>query len=239
MTGVHLIGEVTGRPLIGSSADRMAGFVPALEHSPRTFSRFGGNAAKAAGFTLMEMLVTLVLVSFATMLMFQMLGSYRVAHERVQAQSGTIDRRALFQAWFQDSVRGLYITNGLTFSGNADEFNGTTLNPLYGEAGAPTRIAWRLRSEGEGRWIAYVEDGRERWRRQLLGVQRSHFVYLDTAGKVHDVWPPKLGKEEEGVPTLPAQVAFVREIADNRQAIIAAVRGPLQPVLRLAPQDEY
>ena len=41
-----------------------------------------------AGFTLMEMLVTLVLISFATMLMFQMLGSYRVARERVQAQAG-------------------------------------------------------------------------------------------------------------------------------------------------------
>ena len=35
----------------------------------------------AAGFTLMEMLVTLMLVSFATMLMFQMLGSYRIGLE--------------------------------------------------------------------------------------------------------------------------------------------------------------
>ena len=56
----------------------------------------------------MEMLVTLVLISFATMLMFQMLGSYRVARERVQAQAGLIDRQALFQAWFRDSVHGLY-----------------------------------------------------------------------------------------------------------------------------------
>ena len=38
----------------------------------------------------MEMLVTLVLISFATMLMFQMLGSYRIARERVGAQAAGI-----------------------------------------------------------------------------------------------------------------------------------------------------
>ena len=43
--------------------------------------------AKGGGFTLMEMLVTLVLISFATMLMFQMLGSYRIANERVRGQA--------------------------------------------------------------------------------------------------------------------------------------------------------
>ena len=45
-------------------------------------------AANASGFTLMEMLVTLVLISFATMLMFQMLGSYRLANDRVRSQAG-------------------------------------------------------------------------------------------------------------------------------------------------------
>ena len=68
---------------------------------------------RPTGFSLMEMLVTLMLVSFATMLMFQMLGSYRIARERVQGQSGLIDRQALFQDWFRDSVHGLFIAEGL------------------------------------------------------------------------------------------------------------------------------
>ena len=197
----------------------------------------GGRGVRPAGFTLMEMLVTLMLVSFTTMLMFQMLGSYRIARERVQVQSGAIDRKALFQSWFQDSVRGLYITNGLTFSGNADEFHGTTLNPLYGAPGAPTALAWRLGREGEAHWIAYAEDGRERWRRPLMGAERVRFVYLDTAGKAHDVWPPKLGKDD-AEPTLPAQVAFVREGGGIRQTIVGAVRGPLRPVIRAIGQDQ-
>ena len=223
MTGMELVEQVAGRHPSGGR-----------DGGPLAFARPVGTA----GFTLMEMLVTLVLISFATMLMFQMLGSYRVARERVQAQSGVIDRRALFQSWMQDSVRGLYITNGLTFAGDARDFSGTTLNPLYGDAWVPTRIAWRLLSDGDGYSIAYVEDGRERWRRQLLGVQRSRFVYLDAAGKAHDAWPPKLGKKDDE-PTLPAQVAFVRETEDTRQTIVAAVRGPLRPVVRLGSQDEF
>ena len=145
MTGMELVEQVAGRHPSGGR-----------DGGPLAFARPVGTA----GFTLMEMLVTLVLISFATMLMFQMLGSYRVARERVQAQSGVIDRRALFQSWMQDSVRGLYITNGLTFAGDARDFSGTTLNPLYGDAGVPTRIAWRLLSDGDGYLIAYVEDGR-------------------------------------------------------------------------------
>ena len=207
-------------------------------HRTAAFSRFGGSAGNAAGFTLMEMLVTLVLVSFTTMLMFQMLGSYRLAHERVQGQSGVIDRQALFQSWFQDSVRGLYITNGMTFAGSADEFRGTTLNPLYGEAGSPTPVAWQLRIEGDVRWIAYAEDGRERWRRPLSGAERARFVYMDVAGKALDRGPPKLGGEEEGVPTLPAQVALVREGGGVLHTIVGAVRGPLRPVLRSTGQQE-
>ena len=194
--------------------------------------------SRLRAFTLMEMLVTLVLVSFTTMLMFQMLGSYRVVRERVFAQSGQIDRKALFQSWFQDTVRGLYITNGLSFSGDAGALRGTTLNPLYGEAGTPTLIEWRLRREGDVRWIMYVEDGRERWRRPLAGAGEDRFLYLDLTGKVHDAWPPELGKDE-GVPTLPAQVALVREANGLQQTLVAAVRGPLQPVIRLIGQDDY
>ena len=198
-----------------------------------------GGSARGGGFTLMEMLVTLVLVSFSTLLMFQMLGSYRIARERVQAQSGRIDRKALFQSWFQDSVRGLYINNGITFSGSEDGFRGTTLNPLYADAGTPTKFEWRLVREGDVRWIAYAEDGRERWRRSLTSDQRSRFVYLDPAGKAHRGWPPKLGKDDG--PSLPAQVALVRE-GDGEgigQTIVGAVRGPLQPVVRPIGEDEY
>lgn len=99
-----------------------------------------GAAGRSPGFTLMEMLVTLVLISFATMLMFQMLGSYRIASERVRGQAGHIDRQALFQSWFRDSVHGLYAAPNLHFIGDAAHFSATTLNPLYAPEGSPIAI---------------------------------------------------------------------------------------------------
>lgn len=187
-------------------------------------------AGSTGGFTLMEMLVTLVLVSFTSMLMFQMLGSYRIANQRVQAQSGQIDRRALFQAWFRDSVNGLFAARDLVFTGTGDQFRGTTLNPLYEAEGAPTPIEWRLvRAQGRMQ-IVYVEDGVRRWSQDLEGAADARFAYVDVEHKQEDAWPPKLGKRTQG--ELPAIVMLVRE-GEEAQPLAAAVLGPLLPPLRV------
>lgn len=186
--------------------------------------------APLAGFTLMEMLVTLILVSLTTMLMFQMLGSYRIANQRVQAQSGQIDRRALFQAWFRDSVNGLFVAKELELEGSAARFDGTTLNPLYASEGAPTKIEWRLEREQSQVVIVYFESGVQRWRQPLEGGSNAHFAYMDSSDKLHDAWPPRFGLHAQG--ELPAVIMLVRE-GDQAQPLIAAVLGPLVPPLRV------
>lgn len=179
----------------------------------------------------MEMLVTLILVSFTTMLMFQMLGSYRIANQRVQAQSGQIDRRALFNAWFRDSVNGLFAAKDLEFVGTAMQFGGTTLNPLYASEGAPTLIEWRLLRKTQDMAIVYLENGVQRWQLPLRGSADAHFAYLDADGKLQDNWPPKLGKRTMG--ELPAVVMLVREGESTAQPLAAAVLGPLLPPARV------
>ena len=47
---------------------RPVGFIPALGHGPRAFSRAGRSAARAAGFTLLEILVVLAIIAVATLL---------------------------------------------------------------------------------------------------------------------------------------------------------------------------
>jgi len=184
----------------------------------------------------MEMLVTLVLVSMTTMLMFQMLGSYRVARERVQSQSGRIDRQSLFDGWLRASVQGLFIDHGLTFVGSDTAFEGTTLNALYALEATPTLVRWVLESR-EGRVeVVYFEERRERWRYALADTVDARFAYVDEAGKQHDAWPPKLGKQD--VP-LPSGVILLREdAAGTTRAVAAAVLGPLKPVPRLTGEEE-
>ena len=192
---------------------------------------------KASGFTLMEMLVTLVLISFATMLMFQMLGSYRIANDRVRSQAGQIDRQALFQAWFRDSVHGLYAAPKLRFVGDPAQFTATTLNPLYAPEGSPVAVAWALRESAEGAAeIVYSEDGRERWRLPLQGGGEVEFTYIDATWRATETWPPKLGKvNPEG---LPAVVGLVRRFADGDRPLLVAVLGPLEPPRRLYGEEE-
>ena len=191
-----------------------------------------------SGFTLMEMLVTLMLVSFATMLMFQMLGSYRIANERVRDQAGAIDRSALFHAWFRDSVQGLYAAPNLHFTGSRERFAATTLNPLYAPAGRPTAIAWELRrGAGGAAEVAYFEEGSERWSLPLQGAGAARFTYYDEDWRQSDSWPPRLGKVDPEA--LPALVGLVREAADGERPTLAAVLGPLAPPLRLYGEEQY
>ena len=190
-----------------------------------------GRGAKSAGFTLMEMLVTLILVSLTTMLMFQMLGSYQIANLRVQSQAGQIDRRALFQAWFRESINGLYAAKDLEFVGSRMQFSGTTLNPLYASEGAPTRIEWRLVREAGSTEVAYFENDVQRWRQPLDGDAGARFEYVDVDDKSQDVWPPRLGKRTPG--ELPALVLLVREGESQAQPLVVAVLGPLVPPERI------
>lgn len=190
-----------------------------------------------AGFTLMEMLVTLVLISFATMLMFQMLGSYRIANERVRGRAGEIDRQALFQAWFRDSVHGLYAAPKLQFVGSRERFSATTLNPLYAPEGSPTAIAWELRAApGGGSEVAYSEDGIERWHLALRDAGSVRFMYIDRQGKESATWPAALGQvNPEG---LPALVGLVRNDGARDRPLLAAVLGPLEPPERLYGNEQ-
>lgn len=187
----------------------------------------GGSAAKSGGFTLMETLVMLVLVSFAVLLMFQMLGSYRVARERIAATAGDIDRRALFDAWFLDSVRGLHPEANTPFKGTATDFSGFSLNPLFAAPGAPVALEWTLQTGRDGEWVvSYSEDGKPRWSLPLADTREVRFVYLDRDGNPQDQWPPDSGVQAG----LPVSVALVQVGAAGVRTRVASVRGPLEPL---------
>ncbi|SJZ90101.1 type II secretion system protein [Novilysobacter spongiicola] len=187
--------------------------------------------AHQPGFTLMETLVMLVLVSFAVTLMFQMLGSYRVAKERTAAQAGRLDRSALMQAWFRESVEGLYPLDGEPLQGATASFSAQTLNPLHASPGAPVAIGWSLEQEADASWIVYSEAGEERWRLEMRDAPAPGFVFLDGNGATHAGWPPAQGLQE----ALPAAVGLVwdRNDSDTGRLLLGSVRHSREP--RMVP----
>lgn len=175
------------------------------------------------GFTLMETLVMLMLVSMAATMMFQILDSYRIAQQRIAAQAGNQDRSSLFEAWLIDGVHGLLALPGKPFTGSKSEFQGITLTPQFGPAGAPAAIRWQLRANADGGEVSYWEDGIARWTMPLRDFDGARFVYLDSEGAEHEQWPPAKGVEE----SLPSAVAFVRGAGQKQSIRLAAVPGPL------------
>lgn len=187
----------------------------------------GPRPQSAHGFTLMETLVMLVLVGLAVGMMFQMLGGYRIAAERVAAQAGGIDRATLVDAWFRSTVNGLHPTEERLLEGDRGGFTAATLNPLFGAAGRPTPLRWELAPDtGRGPVVRYSEDGTTRFELPLRASRDARFGYIDATGRVHDRWPPATGLQG----SLPTAVALLAGEGDRVERLrVASVLGPLEP----------
>ncbi|WP_189450777.1 hypothetical protein [Cognatilysobacter xinjiangensis] len=173
----------------------------------------------------METLVMLMLVSMAAAMMFQMLDSYRLAQQRVSAQAGEQDRASLVQAWFADTIAGLFPDPDQAFIGSEAGVEGKTLNPLFGAAGAPAAFAWRIRAGDGEASIEYVEDGKSRWTLPLRSSASVRFLFFSADGKEHSTWPPAQGLQGG----LPAAVALVSGDGADQALRYVSVRGPLAP----------
>lgn len=116
------------------------------------------------GFTLLEMLVVILLVSLLASLMMQgfiyMSGTYQTVERRqLRAQ-----QQELFEGWLRDSIHG--IVNGVDgtwgkdnqFSGDSASFSGISLGSLAGEpSGTPIKIVWSLEKKNAQTLLRYGE----------------------------------------------------------------------------------
>ena len=179
----------------------------------------GPTQRRVRGFTLMEMMVVLVLISLTTALLFEALGSFRQANARIAARTADQRESALALAWLQDSVAGLRADREQPFEGDREQLSGLSLSPLGGGAGAPASIVWRL----DERSLHYRQGEAAALTITLTGFRG--FGYLDAEGKPHSQWPPGKGLH----PELPAAVLLVFQDAAGREfQRPVAITGPHQ-----------
>lgn len=200
----------------------------------------------AAGFTLLEMLVVLLIAGMALALTTQALGQYQRAHSRASASEQAGREYRLSESWFRDSVRalspvpdtalpGVDTLGGSSsdehagvFEGSSDGFTGLTLAPVLAGQGAPVVQAWRVVAGPVGTDVLELQEEGRHLLLSLPGMGRLQLHYLDDAGEVHDRWPPALGMW----PQLPAAVVLeVAPGADGTGAasVVAAIMGPREP----------
>lgn len=155
--------------------------------------------ARAArrGFTLVEMLVVLVLVSLLATLLIEgtgfLVGKY-AAVERLRREEGLA---ALGGHWFASTVGATVPSRraGRRFAGDETAFEGVTLQPLAAESGRPTRIRWSIDEDGS-RGVVYAEEGAGPWTVLASADGPLAFQYAGSSRRWQARWPPAADSRE-------------------------------------------
>lgn len=196
------------------------------------------TARRQTAFTLLELLVVLVLVSFITTLLIQGMAYVAKVNETFLKEGGQRQVRELVDGWFVDAIAALSAPErgdpSGRFRGDALSFQGVTLASMDRREGVPTPFAFRVevqtqaRDPGADAELIYVRlQADQRWPLVRLAAD-SHFEYQDSAGAWHSDWPPAA----ELADMLPDAVALA-SVQDGR-FVLGSVQTPKR---RLSSDD--
>lgn len=174
---------------------------------------------KARGFTLLEALVTLVIVAMVATLLMQSLFQVLGLRERVLRAEQEARVSALQERWFREAVAAAVadLPDGAApFAGDARGIRFQSLDPPGAQRFAI--VEWRLRDAPGGVVLDLATDPEE-VPVPILQVRRAEFRYLDAGGTWHPVWPPAL---EPGAPAVRDDRALPRAV----ELTMDADRGP-------------
>lgn len=209
----------------------------------------------SAGFTLVEMLVTLVIVGLVSALLWQTLGQVAQIETRLADGNALVERDALRRAWVQQALAGIATDSAsepaLPLRGDAQTLSLLTTMPPWPAAAGLERVTLRLRATepGAARDAAHITLWAERGtddntladrqsRTAPLALWswtgRARFEYLGRDGRWLPQWPPPLTQPGEIPMRLPLAVRIVDEGASGAAAEgvrvwvpVVAVQNPM------------
>lgn len=155
---------------------------------------------KEDGFTLLEVLVVLVLVSLVVGFLMQGFGHvlklrvYFVGHAEQQ------QTRILKEQWFRSlvgSVTPAYSEGVDQFQGEKTKITGLTMAALDSRPGVPAPLKLQLENEDGTVELRYRTSGGAEWVLGQWQDAEGSFEYLDKKGDWHTRWPPGLGVHEQ------------------------------------------
>jgi len=172
-------------------------------------------AAAQRGLTLVELLVTLLLVGLAASLVTGGISQAGGLLARVTADQGLIYDELMARAWLRQSIEAAVPPLGdeQEFMGGPAQLRLRSFRPLLGSEGVPTTLAWQATAQGG---LEYLE-GEQQMRIDAL-PPLIRIEYQDAQLAWHDEWP--VG-EEQG---LPVRVGFVFAGEDDRLDVTLRAR---------------
>jgi prepilin-type N-terminal cleavage/methylation domain-containing protein len=148
-----------------------------------------------AGFTLVEVLVTLVLFSMVAAIVFGSLGQVLNARARLRPYLDQSEETTLVASWFRQTVQALiadYDTGKNRFTASANAFSGLTASPLLGPAGTPTAFTMALNYDPalDLTFLQYREKPADTIEIARWSGKAAVFSYYGQDQEWRGVWPP-------------------------------------------------
>ena len=151
---------------------------------------------RAAGLTIVEMLVVFVLLGLVSTLLLQGTGFFATRYEAVQRLHREGSVAGLQQHWFISTVQALvpYGREVRRFRGNAAAFEGLSLQPLVAEPGMPAATRWYIDELDGVQTVVYKEmsgahAGDVEWPMYTTEEPGLRFQYADAQGQWRASWP--------------------------------------------------
>jgi prepilin-type N-terminal cleavage/methylation domain-containing protein len=189
------------------------------------------GSGRSSGFTLVEMLVTLVLLSMVVAIVLGSLRQVLDARTRLRPYLEQSEQTMLVAGWFRQTVQGLmpdYDKGSHRFTATTSGFSGLTLAPLAGPPGTPTVFEWSLAYDAvnDVTTLEYREQNAKAVRVAAWSGREGAFSYYDEKHAWGSRWePPDTADKSQTVPQLPALIRLGNLAAEVFPTIVAAPRA--------------
>lgn len=191
------------------------------------------------GFTLLEMMVVLVIVSLISVLLMQGFSFVVGLQERIKNQLVNVQNVELKEQWFRLVVRSVVREkreDSFPFEGEKDRFYGISIQPLKQSIGIPTYIEWSIKYDDGNSTLYYIESDSEPVQILVWKDAEHTFKYLDGSGDFYDSWPPSASEGGRYTPStnesypLPKGIAIIDATAKNKYFWYVSISDNTDPL---------
>jgi prepilin-type N-terminal cleavage/methylation domain-containing protein len=187
-----------------------------------------------AGFTLVEVLVTLVLLGMTVAVLFGSLGQVLDARARLRPYLDQAEQTALTASWLRQTVQAMipdYDTGKHRFTATANGFSGLTASPLIGPPGTPTAFNWTLKYDpvNDLTDLEYSENPSRTIQVARLYGKGAVFSYYGQDQEWRRTWPPPDLDQSKTSVQLPQLVRLGGLPRELFPTIVAAPRAAPMP----------
>ncbi|MCB2106166.1 MAG: prepilin-type N-terminal cleavage/methylation domain-containing protein [Rhodobacteraceae bacterium] len=180
------------------------------------------RSSGAAGFTLLEALVVLVITSLVSAVVIQGFGMILSIRDSVASSVIGLESTVIERSIMSDAIKGVipdYPENPNVFRGQRTVLSGLTVRSIRGPFGVPRPFRMEIAHDAARNQssLQYTENAGPTITLAQWPGQAGSFAYRDITGDWKDVWPPQ---GDETAPQSPWLVRIQSGLAMNRDIVV-------------------